>query len=475
MHVQSEKIPGKIHFVWLGSKIPEKYVDNINHCADHNRGMQINLWTDDISSNAKNATTRIVKTENPRFHEETNMAAKADVLRYEIISSEGGIYSDVDSIYLRSFDSDIMKNPFVSHTFDPWNNLTNAVFGFPAGHEFMGFVVESLRHSRLESDITRRTGPDFFTSCYRRYRGDESSAWREFCSRDPWCVHQDKLVYPKRSAEKDRKVWYSFHTNDASWSTRKPIPRSRPKVSYCTSIRNRLGFLKETLPQNLMDARADSEFVVLDYGSSDGLSEWIRPYVSNGLVQYFQAHDQKFWRNSHAKNVAAWCATGGVVCNVDADNYITRGFHEHVVGNAEKGRALSSPPGLRGVTGRIACHKTDFLACGGYNERFSFGWGCEDIDLVTRLRFMGVDVKYIPMAYLEHIDHEDSIRSSESEDRSISSSRSKSHRIMEECLKRCEYVSNSSQPKCGQSRLTRNYVEEIRSGWNPRTELLKLP
>ncbi len=455
-------IPKLIHFIWIGSEIPAKYVDNIERFVLHNRpnGYNIHLWVD-------RSTTPIpgVEIHNVRdlllqnqglYDRETSEGARADILRYEIIYQHGGIYNDIDAISLKPFDY-VFERPFLSHTFEPWNNITNAVFGLPPLHPFLKFVIDCLVHSRHHAEVPHRTGPWYFTKCFLRFTDGEHLPWTEACSRDCGIrlIHQDFLVYPRQTTNRGRTVGYTYHLNDANW-TLKP-QRRQPKLSLCTTVKNRLCHLSQTLPQNIADAGPDTEIVVLDYTSDDGLSEWIRPFVSNGLVNYFRADNQKFWRNSHAKNVSTLASTGEIICNVDADNYITDGFTEYVLDFYRNNQGIfTAPAATEGVTGRIAMRRSDFQMLGGYDEAYSFGWGCEDIDLIARGKRLGLPITYMDLQYLKQIPHDNEMRGRHAEIKEIWISNEKSLKMMEEKLEARRFVANAGGPWgcCG---LTKNY------------------
>src|SRR5574343_1908709 len=52
-------------------------------------------------------------------------------------------------------------------------------------------------------------------------------------------------------------------------------------ISICTTCMNRLRDLEYTLPKNLEDNKnyKKLEFVLLDYNSTDGLSDWVKKYM----------------------------------------------------------------------------------------------------------------------------------------------------------------------------------------------------
>lgn len=158
-------VPAAVHFIWLGSPIPQKYADNIERIRKHNPRHTITLWTDAI----------VAFRNRDLFDVETNLGAKADILRYEIVHNFGGIYLDVDHVSHGpgSLHPD-MRRSFVQVSGTPWFNTTNSDFGFAKGSEFMAYVIRNLRDPRVraQAGIPARTGPTFFTTCVVSF-GDE--------------------------------------------------------------------------------------------------------------------------------------------------------------------------------------------------------------------------------------------------------------------------------------------------------------
>lgn len=202
------------------------------------------------------------------------------------------------------------------------------------------------------------------------------------------------------------------------------------KISFCTTCMGRAHHLKRTLPQNLADTvdwvRPDAvEFVVVDYDSPDDLVEWIEtdpvlaPYRERGILRLVRVGGQSHFRHSHAKNVAHRAATGDVVCNVDADNFVGPGFAAYlravfyrrpraVVATSRLDRGLVHPR-YQGCMGRIALRRSDFDALGGYDESARFrGWSGEDTDLLMRaVRSRLAPVLIRDRRFLEVVTHSD--------------------------------------------------------------------
>jgi predicted glycosyltransferase involved in capsule biosynthesis len=172
---------------------------------------------------------------------------------------------------------------------------------------------------------------------------------------------------------------------------------------------NRTEHLQQTLPRNIADNPAgkgfDIEFVVLDYNDKQGMKDWIlndpalAPHLENGTLKYARHPDSPNFRHAHAKNMAHRLATGDVVCNLDADNFLVRGFAQHlaeVFSKEPNAMVLPSMPMLRsspneekGYCGRIALSRDNFIRLGGYDEKFG-QWGGEDTDLSIRALAAGV-------------------------------------------------------------------------------------
>lgn len=154
---------------------------------------------------------------------------------------------------------------------------------------------------------------------------------------------------------------------------------------------NRLDHLQSTLPANLEAIRASrevAEVVLVDYGSTDGMREWIlatqREAIDEGLLTVYRTDEPQYFQPAHAKNIAHRLSQYEVLCNVDADNFISPEFIDFVRRRFRDGQPHVMH-GRRCSWGRIALRRSDFFELGGYNEDFH-GWGTEDCDLIERMK-----------------------------------------------------------------------------------------
>jgi hypothetical protein len=163
----------------------------------------------------------------------------------------------------------------------------------------------------------------------------------------------------------------------------------RLTVSYCTAVMNRTHHLKETLPRNLAEQKTPGvEFVIANYGSRDDLDSWMRDAcreaIANGQIKYVRNRRPRYFHTARAKNMAHLAATGDIVCNLDADNFLGNGFTSYLrrVFNREPDSVVHATAAYS-AHGRIAMLRHHFEEIGGYNESFE-GWGNEDYELINR-------------------------------------------------------------------------------------------
>ena len=214
------------------------------------------------------------------------------------------------------------------------------------------------------------------------------------------------------------------------------VSQNALKVSYCTTCKGRLHHLKQTLPANLKaeEGNPNVEFVVLDYGSEDGLGQWIKENfsaeIASGRLRYARYEPAPHFKTSHAKNMAHRLSTGDILCNVDADNFIAPNFSRWLIkAHSGHAHALScllpitvedlqerrenelkgvKPPGFGGGAGRVAINRKTFEKLGGYDESYE-GWGFEDMDLMLRAKTANVPINKIPADMVGRVirhDHE---------------------------------------------------------------------
>ena len=106
------QIPHVIHFIWGGEKpFPAKSKKNVRSWMAHHPGWTIKFWTDDptrsipVPGMEKHLFGEIALNHiGTHFPTASNWGERSDLLRYEILNQEGGIYADHDIECFRSFE-----------------------------------------------------------------------------------------------------------------------------------------------------------------------------------------------------------------------------------------------------------------------------------------------------------------------------------------------------------------------------------
>jgi hypothetical protein len=104
------KIPKVVHFIWLGPRaFPPESVENIRTWIAHHPDWTFKFWTD-RDRPAPVSSMQVHRVQDFRFLRladcyaaTENYGEKSDLLRYEILYQEGGIYADHDANCLRPF------------------------------------------------------------------------------------------------------------------------------------------------------------------------------------------------------------------------------------------------------------------------------------------------------------------------------------------------------------------------------------
>jgi glycosyltransferase involved in cell wall biosynthesis len=172
-------------------------------------------------------------------------------------------------------------------------------------------------------------------------------------------------------------------------------------LSFCTCSRNRLWQLKKTLDHNLSVLSGGVEIVLVDYGSKDGLAEWVwenfRESVSNKKLNFFEVKNEVSWNVSKAKNLAHRLARGQYLFNLDADNFlntkdiplIQKAYHSNHPTHQWSGVFGD------GSFGRIGLPKDLYVKLGGYDESL-LPMGGQDVDLFNRIIALGLRFAKLP-------------------------------------------------------------------------------
>jgi hypothetical protein len=155
------------------------------------------------------------------------------------------------------------------------------------------------------------------------------------------------------------------------------------------------------LRQNLEDNRLHQrfiEFVLIDFGSVDGLRDWIISEfledLFSGYLRYYFTDMLPSWHASIAKNTAHLCAKNDIVVNLDCDNFTGYLGGQFIINTFNQYRmdiVCQQYGGDKydGSFGRISVLRKYFQQIGGYDETFG-PMAYHDDDLIFRLQMLGL-------------------------------------------------------------------------------------
>jgi len=160
---KEEKIPKIIHQVWLGGKIPEKYITYRNKMMEINKGWEYKLWTD--------ADVDVFELKNIKlFNNIKNLGAKSDIFRYEILERFGGVYIDTDFDCVKPFDDLLHLDAFAGNGHAVTPEVFNSIMASIPNHKYMSAIVRELQKIENFNDdingVMYTTGPYFVSRVF---------------------------------------------------------------------------------------------------------------------------------------------------------------------------------------------------------------------------------------------------------------------------------------------------------------------
>lgn len=174
-----------------------------------------------------------------------------------------------------------------------------------------------------------------------------------------------------------------------------------PTLSFCITCKNRFHQISKTLPVNLNDNRLYShliEFILVDFGSTDGLKDWVKKYhindIESGYLKYYYTEELKFWHAPIAKNTSHYFAHNDILVNLDCDNFTGPDGGRFIIRqflNSQDAIVLHliNSDYRNGSFGRICMNVKYFDQVGGYDESF-LPMAYQDNDLIDRLISIGL-------------------------------------------------------------------------------------
>lgn len=209
------KIPKKIHQVWLGGSIPKSYDRIIQSWKDKNPDWEYKLWTDDDVENFNMINI-------DKFNSAKNLGAKSDIFRYEILYRHGGLYIDTDFECLKSFNDFIHLDFFTGtgHISEP--EIFNGLFACTQNHRFLKRLIDNLAAiaNTDYENIMNTTGPRFFSKNFFEYMYETD---------EKIVVFPTTFFYPFPAI-------YRYMVREDNTESRNLVSRFNSNNSYCTHL-----------------------------------------------------------------------------------------------------------------------------------------------------------------------------------------------------------------------------------------------
>lgn len=172
-----------IHQIWLQGEPPGKFSDNIDSVKHYHSDWKYILWNEE----------KILSLLKDRFDKRCvdmwvgypNLIQKCDAARHFILYAHGGLYVDMDILFLRSIDKLLQQdcvlfraNPADAIDHDaPGKLITNSIYYAMKNDKFMGLCIKGLylNKDRYKNDTNpgytsfHTTAGGFITKMYEWY------------------------------------------------------------------------------------------------------------------------------------------------------------------------------------------------------------------------------------------------------------------------------------------------------------------
>lgn len=235
---------GKIlHFIWVGRVIPDKYKNTVIQSKKINYDYEVIIWIDDSSitnsikkelEEQKIIVKNIYKDELYNDPNElklemihllklnSNGGYQADIIRLYVVYAYGGIYSDIDSVWLKPFDENFMYE-FTTYRIDrECAAIGNMLFGFVKGSYILKNLLNNLKHTvyfflkfnnpyLFQKYIPGITGPSYVTWLLKIMKPKHLHYIHQ-----AWCVIGGPHENLHSSFSKEGKA-YCYQTFDKNW------------------------------------------------------------------------------------------------------------------------------------------------------------------------------------------------------------------------------------------------------------------
>lgn len=294
-------IPRKIHLIWIGdsSMSPDAQKNYKTWVRLMGTAWQIRLWTNDDLHNGQFSSEVLHCIQIARHGMQ-----KADILRYQILSKEGGWYFDLDFEPMQSIEplalllsreALILCHEEESRT----DKISNGFFACSAGNAYISAIAAAVLTQPLNTGdldvghIVNNTGPFFFNTML-----NHATAF----------FLPTRLLYPVTFSEIiseqqhvlefgfARHKWHNrYRENEALYfdgeatpdqpRAEDSLPVGNASIMVFCFVRDEYQLLKHWIPYHA-DLVGMENIMIIDHGSNEETKSLIKGFTSMGLRVY---------------------------------------------------------------------------------------------------------------------------------------------------------------------------------------------
>jgi inositol phosphorylceramide mannosyltransferase catalytic subunit len=209
-------IPKKIHQIWLGGPLPDKYLGYTKSWQKFHPTWEYKLWTGkDVDS--------LLSGRRKAYDIATNYGMKSDILRYEILNKYGGLYVDTDFECLKPFDDLIYLNFFTGVGYDTIMQLYIGLIASTPNHPIIRNCIQNLNTTYTGSKgsmICNETGANYFTKQFMNIVNEYSGKVVAFPT-DYFYPYPNNIRGEGNPYEYVTENTYAIHHWAVSWSNKR--------------------------------------------------------------------------------------------------------------------------------------------------------------------------------------------------------------------------------------------------------------
>lgn len=165
------RIPKKLHFIWVGSPMPDHLADNVYQWRKLHPDWQCHVWKERNLPELRNQD--LFDKARELVPPDAVEQFRADLARYELLYDIGGFYADVDTRPMRSIEP-ALDGVDVFAANEDRNWVGNTYLGAVPGHRIFKDLVSGLAGNvrRLRGRRPNHlSGPRYLTPIWRTHGG----------------------------------------------------------------------------------------------------------------------------------------------------------------------------------------------------------------------------------------------------------------------------------------------------------------